>query len=305
LSADGSTLAISAPNEDGLATNSGAVYVFTRSGATWAQQAYLKASNTGAGDFFGVAVRLSGDGSTLAVGAFREDSAATGVNGDQADNLAPDAGAVYVFTRSGASWSQQAYVKASNAEARDEFGLHLALSGDGNTLAVGARGEASASTGIGGIETDNSANESGAVYVFTRSGATWAQQAYVKASNTQNGDRFGRAVALNSDGNVLVVAAVDESSEATGIDGNQATNRASLSGAAYEFVRSGAAWTQVRYIKASNTGAADFFGWSVALSSDASTLAIGAPDEDSAATGVDGNQADESALSAGAVYVFR
>ena len=296
LSADGNTLAVGAPNEDSSATNSGAVYVFTRSAAAWTPQAYIKASNVGAGDFFGSAVRLSADGDTLAVGAFHEDSAATGVNGDQADNSAPGAGAAYVFTRSGAAWTQQTYVKASNTDAGDEFGLHLALSGDGNTLAVGARGEAGA---------DNSASSSGAVYVFTRSGAAWTHQAYVKASNAQTNDRFGRAVALSANGDVLVVAAVDESSAATGIDGDQTNNAAGLSGAAYEFVRSGAAWTQVRYLKASNTGARDFFGWSIALSSDASTLAVGAPDEDSGATGIDGNQADNSVVSAGAVYVFR
>jgi hypothetical protein len=317
LSADGSTLAVGAPNEDSSATgidgnqvlnnatDSGAVYVFTRSAGAWTQQAYVKASNTGGGDFFGSAVRLSSNGDTLAVGAFNESSAATGVDGNQADNSAPDAGAVYVFTRNGASWSQQAYVKASNTDAADDFGLHLALSGDGNTLAVGARGEASASTGIGGIETDNSAPFAGAVYVFTRGGASWTQQAYVKASNAERDDRFGRAVALSADGNVLLVGAVDESGGAIGIGGNEASNGAILSGAAYEFTRSGTVWTQVRYIKASNTGPRDFFGWSLALSGDASTLAVGAPDEDSAATGIDGNQANNSALSAGAVYVFQ
>jgi hypothetical protein len=315
LSADGNTLAVGAPDEDSSsfgingvqnenAANSGAVYVFTRSGAAWTQQAYVKASNTGAGDSFGSAVRLSSTGDTLAVGAYNENSAATGVNGNQADESAPDAGAVYVFTRSGAAWSQQAYVKASNTDAGDDFGLHLALSGDGNTLAVGARGEASASTGINGIQTDNLAEFTGAVYVFTRSGATWTQQAYVKASNAQTDDRFGRSVALSADGNVLVVGAVDESSDATGLEGDQTRNAAALSGAVYEFVRSGSAWTQVRYIKASNTEARDFFGWSLALSSDGSTLAVGASDEDSAATGIDGNQADNTALSAGAVYVF-
>jgi FG-GAP repeat len=317
LSADGDTLAVGAPGEDSPATgiggdqaannanNSGAVYVFTRSAAAWTQQAYVKASNTGAADAFGSAVRLSGDGDTLAVGAFNENSAATGINGDQADNSALDAGAVYVFARSGGTWSQQAYVKASNTDAEDNFGLHLALSGDGNTLAVGARGEASSFSGIGAIETDNSARFAGAVYVFIRSQASWAQQAYLKASNAQINDRFGRSVALSADGNVLFVGAVDEASTATGIDGNQASNSASLSGAAYEFVRSGASWAQVRYIKASNTATRDFFGWSIALSSDASTLAVGAPDEDSAATGIDGDQADNSAVSAGAVYVFR
>ena len=317
LSADGDILAVGAPAEDSAATgiggdqqgnaanNSGAVYVFTRSAGAWTQQAYVKASNTGAADAFGSAVRLSGDGDTLAVGAFNENSAATGINGDQADNSALDAGAVYVFARSGGAWSQQAYVKASNTDAEDNFGLHLALSGDGNTLAVGARGEASSFSGIGAIETDNSARFAGAVYVFTRSQASWAQQAYLKASNAQINDRFGRSVALSADGNVLFVGAVDEASAATGIDGNQASNSASLSGAAYEFVRSAGLWAQVRYIKASNTATRDFFGWSIALSSDASTLAVGAPDEDSAATGIGGDQTDDSAPSAGAVYVFQ
>jgi hypothetical protein len=233
---------------------------------------------------------------TLAVGAYHEDSAATGLNGNQADNSAQGAGAVYVFTRSGAAWPQQAYLKASNTGAGDNFGLHLALSGDGNTLAVGARGEAGAS---------NSAPFEGAVYVFTRSAATWSQQAYVKASNAEKDDRFGRSLALSADGDVLLVGAVDESGGATGIDGDQAMDTASLSGAVYEFVRVGGLWTQARYIKASNTGSRDFFAWDIALSSDASTLAVGAPDEDSAATGIDGNQGDNNAPSAGAVYVFR
>src|SRR5690606_19867542 len=100
----------------------------------WSQQAYIKASNTDAGDWFGFGVALSGDGNTLAVSANSEDSNATGIDGDQADNSAPDAGAVYVFVRDGqAQWSQQAYIKASNAEADDGFGYSVALSRDGNT----------------------------------------------------------------------------------------------------------------------------------------------------------------------------
>jgi hypothetical protein len=113
-----------------------------------------------------------------------EDSNATGINGNQADDSAPDSGAVYVFTRSGGVWSQQAYVKASNTGPGDSFGFSLALSADGNTLAVGAYLENSNATGIGGNQADNSALDSGAVYVFTRSGGVWSQQAYIKASNT-------------------------------------------------------------------------------------------------------------------------
>src|SRR5206468_11042086 len=109
----------------------GAVYVFTRNGTAWTQQAYVKASNTGEagkgdeigdGDQFGFSVALSDDGNTLAAGAIGEDSNASGVNGDQADNSLQSAGAVYVFTRMGTTWSQQAYVKPSNPDAADLFG---------------------------------------------------------------------------------------------------------------------------------------------------------------------------------------
>ena len=98
------------------------MYVFIRNDGIWTQQAYIKASNTDAGDRFGGSVRLSADGNTLAVGALGESSSATGVNGDQADNSATQSGAVYIFTRSGASWSQQAYIKASNTDPDDLFG---------------------------------------------------------------------------------------------------------------------------------------------------------------------------------------
>jgi len=91
------------------------------------------------------------------VGARGEDSAATGINGDQADNSVSFAGAVYVFTRSGSTWSQLSYIKASNTEATDELG---------STLAVGARGEDSAATGINGDQADNSAQDAGAVYLY-------------------------------------------------------------------------------------------------------------------------------------------
>ncbi|KKL06450.1 hypothetical protein LCGC14_2595910, partial [marine sediment metagenome] len=134
---------------------------------------YFKASNTESYDRFGYSVSLSGDGNTMAVGAWEEDSSATGINGNQTNNNTLQSGAVYVFVRSGGTWSQQAYVKASNNESLDWFGSSVALSGDGNTLAVGAAGEDSAATGINGNMADNSASQAGAVYIFVRSGGTW------------------------------------------------------------------------------------------------------------------------------------
>src|SRR5262249_35127062 len=185
---------------------------------------YVKASNTGAGDAFGRGLAVSADGTTIAIGTPGERSGATGIDGDQSDNTRSSSGAVYVFVRSGATWSQQAYVKASNTDAGDNFGEAVALSADGTTLAVGAPVEASAAKGIGGNQADNSARMSGAVYVFVRDGTTWSQQAYVKASNTDVGDGFGTALALSADGNTLAVGAYTEQSAATGINGNQADN---------------------------------------------------------------------------------
>jgi hypothetical protein len=317
LSADGNTLAVAAPVEDSAARgidgnqangagDSGAVYVFTRTGAVWSQQAYVKASNTEANDTFGDSLALSGDGSTLVVGASNEDSAATGVDGNQASNGASAAGAVYVFTRSGTTWAQQAYVKASNTAEFDRFGTSLAISADGDIFAAGARFEDSAAVGVNGGQADNSADNAGAVYVFTRSGTVWAQQAYVKASNSGVSDNFGHSLALSADGSTLAVSAPQEASAATGVDGDQTDNAANNAGAVYVFIRAENIWSQQAYVKASNTGAGDLFGGfkQLALSADGNMLAVGASAEDSAAVGVDGDQADNSANEAGAAYVF-
>lgn len=305
---DGDTLAVGAVGEDSAAIgvggnqsddtveSAGAVYVFTREGTSWSQQAYLKASNTDALDGFGFRLALAGD--TLAVGPQREDSAATGIGGDQADNSALNAGAVYVFIRSDTTWGQQAYIKASNTDASDAFGFSVAL--DGDTLAVGARSERSAATGIGGDQIDNNASNAGAVYVFSRTGSVWSQQAYVKASNADASDQFGFSVAL--DGDMLVVGAVREASSATGIGGDQ-TDNSFGGGATYLFTRLGTRWTQSAFIKASNTGVGDEFGAGVAL--DGETLVVGARNEDSSSTGIGGDQTDNAADSAGAVYIYQ
>ena len=268
---------------------------------------YFKASNTGGNDNFGWSIALSTDGNTLAVGAIGESSAATAINGDASDNSASRAGAVYLFSRSGGSWSQQAYIKASNTDAGDQFGSSVALSADGNSLAVGAYGESSAATAIDGDASDNNASNAGAVYLFSRSGSSWSQQAYIKASNTDAGDQFGSSVALSADGNSLAVVAPTERSAATGINGDASDNNANGAGAVYLFNRTGSSWSQQAYIKASNTDAGDFFGTSVALSADGNSLAVGAFGEGSAATGVNGDasdNSDNSVTDAGAVYLY-
>ncbi len=301
LSASGEILAVGAPEPSAAGT----VHIFTRSGTTWSLQATVGALDPDLGDRFGASVALSAGGSILAVGTPFEDSASTGVDGDPSNDLAPCSGAVHVFASAGATWTQRAYVKASNTGTGDLYGSSVALSADGLTLAIGAPGERSAAAGIGGDQGDDSTPYAGAVYVLASSSATWTQQAYVKASNPDPGDHFGTSVALSADGSMLVAGARFEDSAAIGIDGDQTDDTAPGAGATYLFTRSGTTWNQRSYLKASNARESDWFGTSVALSSDGSTLAVGAEREASAAIGIDGDQADRSAPGAGAVYVFR
>src|SRR5688500_3992670 len=333
ISRDGNTIAVGAPHEssnargingnenDDSAYNAGAVYVYTRSGAQWARQAYIKASNAGGGDYFGSYVALSADGSTLAVAAHWESSAATGVNGNQMDDSLPQAGAVYIFTRSGTTWAQQAYLKASNTGRKgtsdedpgdgDQFGFSLALSADGNTLAVGANSEDANAAGAKTDPKDDSWSSAGAVYVFARSGSTWSHQAYLKADASTNmglGDQFGFSLALNANGNTLAVGVYDESGSGRTVNAPVDRMRGG-SGAVYVFGRAGATWKKEAYLKAWNAEGGDSWGSVVSISADGNTLAAGSLDEDCVCpgvhtdpmTGIGDQKAD---LSSGAVAVF-
>jgi len=327
LSQDGNTLAVSAHFEasdakgingnqnDKSIPQAGAVYVFTRTGNTWTQQAYLKASNTGEkstpdhadeGDQFGFSVVLSADGNNLAVGAISEDSKATGVNGDQADNTQQSSGAVYVFTRSAGKWAQQAYVKPSNTFGGMLFGYAVGLSADGNTMAVSAYDERGGAREINGVQ-DRTRNGSGALYVFVRTGTEWKQTDYLKAHNAENGDSLGYDLAISQDGNTIVGGAADEDCFATGINppGCDTEYKEDTStGAAYVFVRKNGKWTEQAYIKASNPGKEDWFGSRLAISGDGNTIAIGSQLENGNSKGLNGNQKDQSAEDAGALYLF-
>jgi hypothetical protein len=149
--------------EPDVAMRAGAAYVFRRgSDETWRQEAYLKGSNTAAGDQFGAGVAIFGD--QLAIGAMWEDGAVGGVGGEQSDNGMVDSGAVYLYRYDAGVWRQSAYVKAAVPGKDAWFGRTLGF--DRHRLVVGASGESSAATGIGGDEHDASAPGSGAVYVF-------------------------------------------------------------------------------------------------------------------------------------------
>jgi len=318
LSLDGNTLAVGAIEENSKATGingdqtsnngwSGAVYVFTRNSTAWTQQAYIKPASPSFRAFFGSSLALSLNGNTLVVGAYGEESNAIGINGDATDFSAMETGAVYVFTRNTeAEWAQQAYIKSSNSEIFDQFGKTVALSSNGDTLAVGAYKEKSTATGINGDQTNNDAFFAGAVYLFTRDDSNiWSQGAYIKASNTEEGDGFSQSIALSSDGKTLAVSAFSEGSNAIGINGNQNTNRGGYTGAVYLFSKNiSNTWRQKAYIKASNTGQLDRFGISLSLSSNGEILAVGASGESSNVFGVNGDQTNNDAFRSGAVYLY-
>ena len=312
LSADGNTLAVAAYYEDGDLTGtkgnpaffaSGAAYVFTRTGTTWTQQGYIKAANAGAGDFFGIYLSLAGTGDTLAVGAFFEGSASAAT---PADDSLTNAGAAYIFQRTGGTWTQQAYLKAPSPVAQDRFGVAVMLSGDGNTLAVGMDGDSSDHRGVFAVPPVRNALalNSGAVLVYTRVGGAWSTQAYLKPTNTGTPHRFGNNLSISSDGDTLIVPSYRDNSGGTGFNSNPLNTSVADAGAVFVFRRSAGAWVQENYLKAPNTGAGDRFGGRVALSGDGTTLAIGASTEDSASNGIGGNQADNSAANAGAVYLY-
>ena len=286
---DGDTVVVGAPNERGNGTggeeddslsSAGAAYVFERNGTTWAKQAYLKATLPAEDSYFGHAVAI--DEGTIVVGAYREDLEESLTN--------QNAGAAYVFVKDSSGWAFQDRLYASNAEAWDYFGYSVAI--DGNAVVVGAYGEDG--NGSGG-EADNSQSFSGAAYFFwwNKNTGKWSQKAYLKASNAEENDYFGRSVGVS--GFTVVVGADGE--DGNGTDGEEDNNTGSA-GAVYVYEYISANWVQQAYLKASNAGELDVFGKSVAISGD--RIVIGASGESSNGSGP-GND-DESG--AGAAYVF-
>ena len=289
----------------GLLDKSGAAYVFKRTGSTWVQEAYLKASNAGANDYFGWSASISGD--TVVVGASWESSSQTTItNGTTSagDGLSMS-GAAYVFKRTSSTWVQEAYLKASNAGAYDSFGSAISTSGD--TIVVSAIWESSTQTTItnGTTSAADGLARSGAAYVFKRAGSTWVQEAYLKASNAGQNDSFSWSPSISGD--TIVVGAYEESSNQTTITNGttSAADGLARSGAAYVFKRTGSNWSQEAYLKASNAGANDYFGWSNSISGD--TIVVGAIAESSAQTTITNGttRAADGLNRSGAAYVFK
>jgi IPT/TIG domain/FG-GAP repeat len=239
LSGDGNTALIGGPEDN---SEVGAAWVFTRSGSTWTQQgSKLTGSGETVGGQFGWSVALSGDGNTALIGG-------------RIDNTY--VGAAWVFTRPGSTWTQQGSKLTGSGEiGKAEFGVSVALSGDGNTALIGGPYD----------------NNVGAAWVFTRSGSTWTQQGSKLTGSGEIGKgEFGWSVALSGDGNTALIGGYSDNS---------------FLGAAWVFTRSGSTWTQ-QGSKLTGSGETVFpvggyFGSSVALSGDGNTALIGGPVDNS------------------------
>ena len=237
-SIDGSTIIIGAPRDNDNGVNSGSVYILTRSETTWVEHQKIVPTTVYANHYFGTSVAISGD--TAIVGAI----------GDHVGG-GTDAGAAYIFNRSGDTWAEQQRIKASDAASGDSFGYRVAI--DGDTCVISAYGE------------DAIGSDSGSVYIFTRSGTTWTQQQKIVSSDIAPGDRFGSSVAI--DGDTVIVGARFEG----------------LGGSAYIFTRSGTTWTQQQKIVSSDLASGDSFGSTLAIEGD--TAIVGASSQDTGGLG--------------------
>lgn len=297
LSSDGGLLAIGAParNPGGTLYYAGAAYVFTRAGATWSESANLSAQTPVQFGYFGSALAIvDGSTPTLVVGSTGD----TGVGG------LTGAGAAYVYTRAGTTWTPATVMRSSTEAMYGSFGSAITMSADGTTLAIGASSE-DATTSAGTMF------DAGAVHVYTGSGSSWNTVARLTAANPLSYSYFGQALAMSADGSTLAASATSDDGDAAGVNGTSGATMQS-SGAVYLFTSTTSGWSQRSYVKASNPGSNDYFGASVALNGNGDTLVVGAEEEDGAATGLNGNQLDDCgavtetncADRAGAVYIY-
>lgn len=291
----GATLAVSAPLADSSVANTGAVYVYSIAGDTWQEADILSPPVEKAGEQFGGSVSITADGGRIAVGARYFDASLDG---------SAITGKVYLFEKNETDWLLSRELTASNARHGMEFGYDVALALDGDSLVVGAPGESSNAFQVNGDQSDTSLPAAGAAYVFVNDGNNWNQTAYLKAENSDSSDRFGTAVAIDADGDTVIVSAIGESSSATAIHGNVLDNGATDAGAAYVFIHADNAWQALNYVKAPNTNAGDAFGAFLDLDASGNALVVGAPFEDSDAKGLSGSRSNNTASDAGAVYFY-
>lgn len=270
LSDDGLYLAVGARGEDQLHNNAGAVYIFNRASTTanFAQQAKLVTSDGSFYDYFGTSVAFNADATYLVAGA-------DGEYGNPYVGTA--AGAAYIFTRSGTTWTEQAKLRTSDLATYDVVGTSVHIDDAANYVAIGAPGE--------GRQNNFTTSGLGAVYIFNRSGTTWTEQQKLTSTNVSpinNGGQLGHSVYLEAGANFVVAGA--QTADKSGV---------SSTGAVYVFTRSGTTWTQAaQLIGTQETGNSAMFGSAVAINKKGTVMAVGAKSDDTQSSG------------GGAVYIF-
>lgn len=251
---DGTILIVGARFDDGKAVNAGSFYFYTRTGAQWTLRQKLYASDSLANDHFGIRSSITKDGTLLFVSAYSNDGSA------------PNTGAIYVFDLINDGLVHQQKIAPKDGSADDNFGNSTALNSDGTILAVGC------------IYDDETATNSGSVYVYIRQNHQWILQQKLYASDPAVNVYFSLGLAISSDGSYILIGAV----------GNNSSK-----GSVYVFLRNGNVWTQQTKLVASDGLLNNNFGHDVCLNADATIALIGAPDRD-----------DNGLSNSGCVYVF-
>lgn len=236
--------------------DNGAVYVYRQESSIWYLEAILEANIGETYAYYGRAVGMSANGSVIVVGAA------------YADVVGYESGAAYIYTREGNNWTEAIRLVPSDATAESYFGESVAISGDGNTVAIGAH------------LADTTSPDTGAVYIYRNINGTWVQSYKVMSTEVNTGDKFGLCVSLNSNGTLLTVAAES-------VSGGPST-----SGGCYLFALTEAGWTQQSVLLSTDIEVGDGFASSSAISGDGSTIIMGSPND------------DDGGASSGSVYIF-
>ena len=256
INSDGSRIIVGAEREDTGASAAGSVYVYLRSGTTWTLEQEINNPTPVASDYFGTSVSIDSDGNRVIIGARLEDTGASA------------AGSVYVYSRSGTTWSLEQEINNPTPVASDEFGHSVNIDSSGSRVIIGTPYE------------DTGADAAGSVYVYSRSGTTWTLEQEINNPSAVIDDWFGYSVDINSDGLKIIVSAYLED---TGAD---------AAGSVYVYSRSGSTWSLEQEINNPSPVASDYFGTSVSINGDGTLVSIGAERED---TGAD---------AAGSAYVY-
>lgn len=245
--------------DEGGLIDRGVVYYYTRSGTTWTYQSKILINDLNINSYFGAGIALNNTGDYALIGAYGK---------DEGGILAR--GVVYIYTRSGSTWTYQNKILAPDAQPGDYFGRSVAINKDATIALIGAYNRSEAGVNCG------------AVYHFTRSGSIWSYQNKLLAPDRANGDQFGLYLSIDSESNKALIGS-RKAKIGTEVE----------AGAVYAYSRNGTSWSFQNKIIASDYKAYNQFGVSVKLSSNGTMALIGAQHRNS-----------NGITRSGAVYIF-